>query len=89
MKKRITLLSSVVYLVSLLALTGCYTSLPGTHVEVIERDGRKAYVVGAVGMGATARSLVGQRSATASRKRRVSSRMTAMTSLKSLRIRWM
>lgn len=30
---------------------GCYTSLPGTHVEVIERDGRTAYVVGAVGMG--------------------------------------
>ena len=30
---------------------GCYTSLPGTHVEVLERDGRRAYVVGAVGMG--------------------------------------
>ena len=30
---------------------GCYTSLPGTHVEVIERDGRTAYVVGAIGMG--------------------------------------
>ena len=30
---------------------GCYTSLPGTHVEVIDRDGRTAYVVGAVGIG--------------------------------------
>ena len=30
---------------------GCYTSLPGTHVEVIDRDGRTAYVVGAIGMG--------------------------------------
>ena len=31
--------------------TGCYTSLPGTHAEVVEQNGRTAYVVGAVGMG--------------------------------------
>ena len=38
-------------LVAFLGQGACYTSLPGTHVEVIERDGRTAYVVGAVGMG--------------------------------------
>ena len=31
--------------------TACYTSLPGTHAEIVEQNGRKAYVVGAVGMG--------------------------------------
>jgi F420-0:gamma-glutamyl ligase-like protein len=51
LKNQISSISSLVYLLSVVALNGCYTSLPGTHVEVIERDGRKAYVVGAVGMG--------------------------------------
>jgi len=49
-------LKSLLVAVTTLALLsigggGCYTSLPGTHVEVLERDGRKAYVVGALGMG--------------------------------------
>ena len=45
-------LFTVSLLFTVIGMTGaCYTSLPGTHVEVIERDGRIAYVVGAVGMG--------------------------------------
>ena len=45
-------LFTVSLLFTVIGMTGaCYTSLPGTHVEVIERDGRTAYVVGAVGMG--------------------------------------
>ena len=72
MKNRISLMSSAVYMLSVFMLTGCYTSLPGTHVELIERDGRKAYVVGAVGMGTNravaCRAAVGNAVAEAARR---------------------